>query len=231
MLRAVMADEAYRAVVLNVDSPGGSVDLIQESAAEIRGMRGGKPLEAVANTMAASASYWLATAASRVSVTPSGMVGSIGVVAAHQDFSRMDEMAGVTTTLITSAHAPYKAEGAETAPLADEARAEMQRLVDAYEGQFIADVARQRGVSVAAVRSGFGGGRMRLAKEAVAAGMADGVATLDEVLQRLGSTRREGGPAGAAAASDGDEEREAGFAPDPARVAALVGARLAGGSR
>jgi len=74
------ANDRHTAIVLNVDSPGGRVDMVPEVAAKIRAARNDvRPIIAVANTYAASAAYWIASAADEIVVTPSGEVGSIGV--------------------------------------------------------------------------------------------------------------------------------------------------------
>ena len=182
--RRAVADPEIGHIVLDVDSPGGSVEGVPELAAEIFKARGEKPITAVANALAASAAYWIASAADELVVTPSGEVGSIGVFAAHEDLSEHLEAAGIKITLISAGK--HKTETSPFAPLSDEAREAIQHRVDDYYGMFIRDVARQRGVSPKDVRGGFGQGRVVGAREAVAEGMADRVATLDDVLRRAG---------------------------------------------
>jgi signal peptide peptidase SppA len=179
----VMADESVKAVVLDVDSPGGSVFGVPELADMIFKARGGKPIIAVANTLAASAAYWLATQADQIVVSPSAEVGSIGVYALHEDISKMAEDMGVKVTLIGAGR--YKTEGNEFEPLGEEAQAAIQARVDDYYGMFVKAVARGRGVSESAVRGGFGEGRVVGAVEAVKLNMADRVATLGQTLQRF----------------------------------------------
>lgn len=182
-LREAMADDTVKAVVYTIASPGGVVDNVPETAAEIMGMRGRKPLVAVADSQAASAAYWLGVAADELIVTPSGEVGSIGVYQAHTEYSRAMEAAGVRTSIIKAGK--FKAEGNPYQPLTDEAKAAMQKRVDAYYGMFTRDVARGRGVTVDVVRGGFGEGRVVGAAEAVKLGMADRVATFDDTIRRL----------------------------------------------
>ncbi|HYT29463.1 MAG TPA: S49 family peptidase, partial [Actinomycetota bacterium] len=184
--RAAMGSNDVSAIVFDVDSPGGSVDLVPEAASEIMAARGTKPIVAVADTIAASAAYWLASAADELVVTPSGQVGSIGVYSAHEDISVWLENEGLKETLISAGE--YKVEANPFEPLAEEAAAEIQRHVNAFYAMFLAAVASQRGVSVDAVSADFGQGRMVLATDAVTRGMADSVATLDQVLARLGRT-------------------------------------------
>jgi len=178
-----MNDPDIDAILLDIDSPGGMTDLVPELADQIREARGEKPIVAIANTDAASAAYWIAAQADELVVTPSGMVGSIGVFAAHEDISAMQEMEGISTTLISAGK--FKVENSPFAPLSDEARAAIQERVDAFYGMFVADVAAGRRVSEKAVREGFGEGRIVTAEAALAAGMVDRVATFDETLQGL----------------------------------------------
>jgi capsid assembly protease len=181
--QAAMADPQIGAVIIDVDSPGGTVNGVDELSSLIYSARGEKPVVAVANSLAASAAYWIATAADELVVTPTGEVGSIGVLAAHEDDSEMFEKAGVKTTLISAGK--YKTEGNPYEPLSDEARAHLQERVDDYYGLFVGAVARNRGVGVQAVREGFGEGRAVGAKQAKALGMVDRIGTLDDTIARL----------------------------------------------
>lgn len=182
ILDDLMANDSIGAVVLNIDSPGGSVSGIPELGDKIRGYRdtGSKPVYAIANSMAASAAYWIGSQATKLFVTPSGEVGSIGVWSMHQDVSGWLEKLGVNVTLISAGK--YKVEGHPFAPLEEEARAAIQADVDHYYGMFLDAVAKGRGVSAKTVKNDFGEGRMIQAEEAVRRGMTDGVATLGELL-------------------------------------------------
>jgi signal peptide peptidase SppA len=195
--RAAMADPEITAIAFDIDSPGGMVDGVEEMAAEIRRSRGAKPIAAVANFMAASAAYYLAAQADEVVVSPSGQVGSIGVLTAHQDLSEMYAQMGVKTTLIR--HGKFKAEANEFEPLNDDARAEIQKRVDEWGGMFEAAVAAGRGITPAKVRSDYGQGRMMLAKAAKAAGLADRIDTLEGTIARLGKGTVKARPATGAA--------------------------------
>lgn len=179
-LREAASDASVDAILLDVDSPGGSTDQVAETAELVRAVGKQKPVWAVANTDANSAAYWIASQATRFSVTPSGTVGSIGVFAAHQDVSARDEKDGVKTTLVSAGK--FKVEHSPFEPLTDEAREAIQGRVNEFYGMFVKDVARGRRVSVDAVRQGFGEGRVQTAKQAVEQGMVDAVETLDEAL-------------------------------------------------
>lgn len=186
--QAAVADPSIKAIVLNVDSPGGSVYGTQELAEVIFEARAQKHIVAIANSCAASAAYWIASAADEFVVTPGGEVGSIGVITIHEDWSGAMEKAGVKPTLIRAGK--FKYEGSYYEPLSDEAKAAIQEKVDVYYDAFVGTVARNRGVSVKEVKNGFGQGRMMTADAAKAAGMVDRIDTLDGVLNRLGVSQQ-----------------------------------------
>lgn len=182
-VREAAADPAVSAIVLNFDTPGGTVSGTPEAHAAILEARSVKPIVGFANSMSASAGYWLMSAASEIVSTPSGQVGSIGVIFMHQDVSAAAEAEGVKTTIIKAGK--YKADGNRFEPLSDEARSDIQSKVDAAYSMFVKDVAKGRGVPVGDVKSNFGEGRMLLAADAKAAGMIDRIETLDQTISRL----------------------------------------------
>lgn len=181
--RASMADPAVKAIVLDVSSGGGSVFGVTELANEIMAARGVKPIVSVVNSMAASAAYWIAAAADEIVSAPSGITGSVGVYAIHQDYSEADKQAGIKTEIISAGE--HKADAVEGAPLSDEGRDSMQAMVNHIYGMFVADLAAGRKVSADVVRSDFGKGLIMTAPAAKAAGMIDRIGTMDETLKRL----------------------------------------------
>lgn len=189
-VRAAVADPAVTAVLLDVDSPGGNVFGLQEAADVIYTARGTKPIIAVANALAASGAYWIASQADQFLMTPSGQVGSIGVIATHVDRSKQAEMLGLKHTIVTAGR--FKgSEANDLVPMDDPTREALQRKVDQYYDAFVRAVARGRGVAQRDVREGFGEGRMLTARDAVTARMVDVIATIDEALDALlGGKRR-----------------------------------------
>lgn len=204
--RTALADPEVGSIVLDIDSPGGQVGGIEEFASEIYQARGQKRIVAVANTLAASAAYWLASAASELVVTPSGEVGSIGVFTVHQDVSAALDKLGVKMTLISAGK--YKTEGNPFEPLGEEALGAAQSLVNEFYEMFTGAVARGRGVNQAAVVDGFGEGRLVSAEQAVRLGMADRVATIDQVINQL---QTDSSPRKALRADDFSPELDADF--------------------
>jgi signal peptide peptidase SppA len=181
--RAALADPTIKVIVFDFDSPGGGVEGVPELAEEIFKSRDKKKTVAVVNSLCASAAYWLASAAEELVITPSGQAGSIGVFAAHEDFSAALDKAGVKVSLISAGK--YKTEGNPYEPLSLEAKQALQEKVDAFYSMFVKAVSKGRGVSQAAVRDGFGQGRLLIADQCIKERMADSIGTLDDTLARV----------------------------------------------
>jgi capsid assembly protease len=184
-VQALAADKSCKAIVMQFDSPGGSVYGIAELASKIQAAKESKKVIGIADSVAASAAYWCLSQCSEVCVCPGGQVGSIGVLAAHEDQSKADELAGVKTTLISSSK--YKVEGNPFEPLDDAAREEIQSKIDRYHADFTDAVAKGRNVTATRVSKDFGAGRMVMDAEAVRRGMADRISTMQQLMRRLGA--------------------------------------------
>jgi signal peptide peptidase SppA len=182
-VNAAAADPAIAAIVLDVDSPGGSVYGVTELADAIYQARQAKPIAAVANSLAASAAYWCACQAGELYASPGAEVGSIGCYTMHADVSEAMKQRGISVELISAGK--YKTEASSYAPLSDDARAHVQAGVDAYYDAFVTAVARGRKTTQKAVRGGMGEGRVLQPYEAARAGMIDGVATLAQVIGKM----------------------------------------------
>lgn len=169
---AALDDPAVSAIVLDINSPGGQATGIADVAAMIRGA--GKPVTAFVES-AASAAYWLASAAGSVVISKTGLAGNVGAVlgmTVSKDPNRVE---------IVSSQSPNKRPDVTT----DAGRAQLQGLVDALAQVFIEDVAAHRGLTAEAVISDFGGGAVLVGERAVAAGMVDRIGTLEDVIAGL----------------------------------------------
>ena len=195
-LREAATDPDIREILVLVNSPGGEVSLMTETAGEMRRLRALKPITSMARTHMLSAAYWLGAQATTVVATPSATVGSIGVFTVHVDQSRLNDRLGVQPTYITS-H-PRKVESNPDTPLADDARAFIQARVNEVHTAFVKDIATGRGLSVSTVQSTFGDGRAFGAAEALKRRMVDRIATLEELLTPGGSRGSSALRAGAA---------------------------------
>lgn len=171
------------AIILDVDSPGGTYHGTPEAAAAVAAAAQAKPVIAMVDTLAASAAYWIASQASQIVMTPSADVGSIGVLAVHHDLSQMLENDGVKTTIVRST--PYKAEASPFEPLSPEALANWQAEVARAHAEFERAVASGRRVSLTKVQTDFGKGRTMGAQAALAAGMIDRIGAMADVLSGM----------------------------------------------
>lgn len=178
------ADDSIKAIIIDVDSPGGTVEGVDELWSSIREATKKKPVVAVVNCQCASAAYYIASACSEIVASPSSQTGSIGVYCTHEDVSVWLEKTGIKVTLVKFGE--NKAEGNPYQPLPDTAREHMQQMVDEYGNKFEARVAKGRGKTQAKVHSTFGQGMMFSADKALEIGMVDSIGTLDDVLARYG---------------------------------------------
>ena len=182
--QAALADAQVKGVLLDVDSPGGSTHGCFELSDLLYQMRGGqKPMWAIANDLAASAAYALASSVDRVWVTRTGGVGSVGVFALHADQSGFDEQAGVKYTYIYAGE--KKTDGNPHEALSKSAKSDIQAEVDRENQIFVATVARNRGFAganyekIAGTKAG-----VYFAQNAVSL-LADEVGTCEEALEAL----------------------------------------------
>ena len=184
-LQQALSDPNVNAIVLAIDSPGGSVDGTQELGDAVMAARDQKPVVALADGMMASAAYWIGSAASQVfAASDTTVVGSIGVVASHVDVSGLEAQRGIKTTEITPGK--YKRIASQYGPLTSEGRQTMQDQVDYLYSVFVDAVAQNRGVASSdAVHESMADGRLFFGKQAQDAGLVDGVATLDQIIAQL----------------------------------------------
>lgn len=187
-LASAAKDPNVSAIVLDIDSPGGTVAGTSETAAAVAAAREAKPVVAIANGLAASAAYWIGSQATEFVMAPNSMAGSIGVLSVHLNWAKAYADAGVEPTMIRSG--ARKAEGHPWGPLDDTARAAIQARVDEAFVSFIDAVAAGRRMSAKAARDKFGDGRVLGAEEAVSTGLADRIATLDAVVADLSAGKK-----------------------------------------
>jgi len=175
------ADSRVRAILLDVDSPGGLVAGCSDLAEAIRNSDSTKPVAAFVGGMAASAAFWLTAAASEIGLGSGAIVGSVGTVIEYVDYEPMLKKMGARMISVVAAQSPNK----RLDPESPEGQAEMQALVDASGDEFIRDVAALRGVPVEAALEQFGQGLVFHGAEAIRRGMADRRTTLDEMIAEL----------------------------------------------
>lgn len=193
-LAEIAADDTISGVVLDIDSPGGDVQGLLDAADAVASLAESKPVIAVASENAFSAAYVLAAAASKIFVSRTAGVGSIGVVAAHVDVSEMDKAQGVKVTFIHAG--AKKVDGNPHEALSDRARSTIQAEVDRLHGLLVESVAGHRSsLSEADIRSTEAG--TFHGTEAIAAGLADELGTLEDAVLSLQPARETQSPFGA----------------------------------
>lgn len=179
-VREAAGNAKVDALVLLIDSPGGSVYGLTELAETIRAARQRKPVIAMVSGLAASAAYSTASGATRIIASPSSELGSIGVYTMHEDWSRALDQQGVAVTLVHAGEG--KVDGNPYKPLSDAARADMLRTTRRYYETFVGDVAAGRRVPETTVVNQWKA-RVYGAAEAVRLGLADSIGSLDGALR------------------------------------------------
>lgn len=177
-LRRGQRDPEVRGIAFLINSPGGHVAGNFDLVDEIFEARGAKPMRAFAHESAYSAAYSIASAADTIVVSRTGGVGSIGVLTAHYDYSKMLENDGLKITFIH--FGKHKVDGNFTTPLPKEVKDRIQARIDELGEVFVSIVARNRGMDVDAVRATEA--LTFTATEAVSNGLANSIGSLDDAI-------------------------------------------------
>ena len=180
-LTAALDDPSARAIVLDFDSPGGTVGGVDAMAARVLAARNQKPIVAYSGATLASAAYWIASSANRIIVDRTAEVGSIGIMTVHYDFSEEDKKYGVKRTFLAAGK--YKVLGNDAEPLTDLARQVITDELNTVYSLFVDAVATGRGVDVKKVLSDMADGRVFIGDQSRAAGLADDTGTFDDAIQ------------------------------------------------
>lgn len=187
-LAQMVKDPEVRGIALPIDSPGGSVFGTPEFAAAIYAASQVKPVIAHTDAVMASASYWAGSGASEIVISgPTVVVGSLGIITRHVDVSKQNEARGMVVTDISSGK--YKAITSGNGPLPAAGREYIQAQCDYLYTIFVDTVAKHRGVDAGTVLADMAEGRIFTGQQAIDAGLADSVASLDEVIDRLASAK------------------------------------------
>jgi signal peptide peptidase SppA len=164
-----------KAIVLNIDSPGGEVNGCAEFADMIHEARGVKPIVAYASGDAASGAYWIAAAADEIVVSKTSALGSIGVVGVYRGNKGEDAVE------VVSSQSPYKRLDPDT----DDGRARLQKRIDAMADVFVDAVAKYRGVASSHVQNHYGSGDVFIGDAAVKQGLADRIGSFEKLLSEI----------------------------------------------
>jgi signal peptide peptidase SppA len=177
-------DPACKAIVLDINSGGGAVsgvsdtaDLIKKIDAEV------KPVHTYSDGAIASAAYWLGASARSLDIGKVTEAGSIGVLTVHKEFSQALKNEGINATVLRAGE--FKALGNPYETLSDKAKAEIQGQLDQMYTMFAQHVADARGVSYAVADQKMGQGRVFMGQSAVDVGLADCVTSFDAVISKV----------------------------------------------
>lgn len=185
-LRSAEEDAAVTGIVLDMDSPGGEAAGAMEAAGVVRAVSKTKRVTAFVNSLAASAAYAIAAGASEIVMTPSSMVGSIGVIWLHMDYSKSLAEAGVKPTILTEGD--FKKDGNQLEPLEPAAKARIQATIRSFYDLFVESVGQHRPkLGVEGARKTEAG--VYVGAAAVEAGLANRLGSMDGVLGKMGASR------------------------------------------
>jgi protease IV len=186
-IKTFAEDDAIRAIVVRVNSPGGAVAPSQEIYREIRKASAMKPVIASMGTFAASGGYYIAAAADGIIANPGTITGSIGVILGYTNFKELFEKIGLYPVVIKSGE--YKDIASPVREMTDEEEALLQQFSDGVHDQFIRHVAEARDISVDEIRQ-IADGRIFSGETALELGLVDRLGNLEDAIEWAG---REGG--------------------------------------
>ncbi len=181
-IRQAVSDEDVKAIVLAIDSPGGSVAGTGDLAADVLAATKSKPCYAFVEDSCCSAAYWVASQCTKIFANATAIVGSIGTYMVLDDQSRRYENAGINVHVISTGK--YKGAGVEGAKITDEQLAEYQRTVNDLNSHFLAAVASGRRMKRSAVEA-VADGRVHVGQEAMNLGLIDGLSSFDDLIISL----------------------------------------------
>jgi signal peptide peptidase SppA len=177
--RIALDNPQIKAIILDIDSPGGEVNGVSELSSMIHEARGKKPIIAYASGDAASGAYWIASAADEIVVSETSALGSIGVVGMY----RADDENNKTIEIVSS-QSPHKRLDVSS----DEGRIRLQARIDSMADVFINAIARHRNIDPQTILSDYGGGDVMIGQHAVSAGMADRIGSLEHLVTELSTS-------------------------------------------
>lgn len=174
-------DPSIKAVVLRVNTPGGSASASWEISEAVRRVKAaGKPVVVSMGSQATSGGYYVSALADRIIATPSTMTGSIGVIMSLANLQGLFDKIGYQQEVIKSG--PYKDIGSESREMLPEEREILQTMVDEIYDQFVQVVAEGRKMDAARVRE-LADGRIMTGEQALAAGLVDELGDLNRAVE------------------------------------------------
>lgn len=182
-IEALAARPDIEHIIMDVNTPGGVVAGLDETAQRINAVRKEIPIYSVCNEMMASAGVYVGSCADEIVITRGGLLGSIGVIQERFDWSKYESETGMYTRVITSGK--YKATFHPSVPFNSDFQAHLQNRCDRLYAIFLEVVAENRNTSVEDVQTNMADARIFTGQEAVDAGLADRVGTLRQLVAEL----------------------------------------------
>ena len=182
--KSLVDNDDIDTIVLDIDSPGGTVSGVMDFANLIFEAREKKTIISISSSIMTSAAMWIGAAAETILISCGTVVtGSIGVVTTHVDVSQLQADLGIKTTEITAGR--EKKIASTFHPLTDAGRSSLQAQVDKIMEAFVGDVAKFRGVSEQEVKSNMADGKVFIGDNAVKAGLVDDIKTFDLLIETI----------------------------------------------
>jgi signal peptide peptidase SppA len=190
-IRSAARDSTIDGIMINIDSPGGTVAGTQELADEITKAKAAKPVFSFIEDAAASAAFWVASQSTKIFANESALVGSIGVFAVLTDSSGMAKQDGVEVHVVRAGE--FKGMGTPGTEITEAHIEESQRIVNQINDQFLQSVSDGRGMAFNKVKE-LADGRVHIAKDSVKLNLIDKVGTFETAMAELAkatTTRRQ----------------------------------------
>ncbi len=194
-MRQAVAEKTVKAIVLHIDSPGGTVAGTSDAAEEVAKANAIKPVYAHIDDLGASAAYWIASQARGVYANTTALVGSIGTYSVLYDASKMAEMQGIEVHVIATGE--YKGAGVPGSKITEAHLEYAQERINSLNQYFLNGVSKGRGMKMSEVKA-VADGRVFVGKEAKALGLVDKIQNFDATVKMAaGAARRNTGAKGA----------------------------------
>ncbi len=175
--KALISDDV-KAILLNADTPGGTVDGTKACADMIYKARGQKPIITFANGQMTSGGMWIGSAADEIVAEETAVLGSIGVISIHEERSEADKKEGITKTVITAGK--YKGIGNDAQPLTQEGKEYIQERLNYLYEIFGNAIALQRLVEPKEVFETMADGKIFIGKQALDIGLIDHIGCFED---------------------------------------------------
>ncbi|MDQ3233363.1 MAG: S49 family peptidase [Pseudobdellovibrionaceae bacterium] len=174
-IHAMIKSPEVKAILLNIDSPGGEANGCAELADHIFSARQTKPIYAYVGGLGASAAYWIASSCSKIFASETALLGSIGVQTVVRSKEKSGEVSFVSSVSPNKNRDPGTEQGAR----------EVQRTVDDLGAIFVQKVARNRGVSTETVLENFGQGSIFIGERSLEKGMIDEISSFEGAVMSI----------------------------------------------